>query len=390
MLLKRLSDVDLADVQGLVGNVAESLHIDFKQSPVGRSDPERKEFLADVTAFANASGGGILYGVAEGPDAVASHVVGISVTDIDLEERRLADIIRTGTEPRLTDFEFKWLDTGASGYVLILRVARSWRAPHRVTLAGHDRFYIRNTRGKHPMNTEELRKTFTLGQALEERIEQFRRSRIDLIIAGKGPIDMTRMPKLVLHSVPLISFADPPALQFEYGEVLQIPMRSSGYNQLYTLEGPISYFGPQGEAITSYTLHFRTGVLEDVADCTSDYAAQNKFIPLTALERLIAETFTSRLRYWSIKEVRPPYYLFVSVLFVQGYFGRGSGMWAEGGPPSKQEHLLLPAQVIPNVDNTSVATVITLLRPTSDLLWNGFGHRASINFDNQGQYQPQG
>jgi len=105
-LLKRLHEVELQDVQELVGNIAESLHIDFKQAPVGRSDADRKEFVADVTAFANASGGDIVFGVVEGPDAVASQITGISVSDLDVEERRLSEIIRNGTEPRFTDFEF--------------------------------------------------------------------------------------------------------------------------------------------------------------------------------------------------------------------------------------------------------------------------------------------
>jgi len=134
MLLKSLQEIGLRDLDELIGNVAEGLQVDFKQAAVGKADAERKEFVADVTAFANASGGDIVFGIAEGPDAVASQVLGIPVADLDVEERRLAEIIRNGTDPRLTDFEFKWIDNPPNGHVLILRVGRSWRAPHRVTL----------------------------------------------------------------------------------------------------------------------------------------------------------------------------------------------------------------------------------------------------------------
>jgi Putative DNA-binding domain len=228
MLLKPLREVGLQDVEELIGNVAEDLHVDFKQGPVGIGDADRKEFVADVTAFANAAGGDIVFGIVEGPDAVASQVLGIRVDDIDAEERRLAEIIRNGTEPRLTDFDFKWIEHPPNGQVMILRVGRSWRAPHRGTLAGHDRFYIRNTRGKHPMNTDELRTAFTAGQALEDRIASFQRARIGLIVDGEGPVDMGGGPKLVLHAVPLVSFADPPDVRFRYGELLQSPLGGGG------------------------------------------------------------------------------------------------------------------------------------------------------------------
>jgi hypothetical protein len=250
MLLKPLRQIELRDLEELVGNVAEGLHVDFKQGLVGKSDGDRKEFVADVTAFANASGGDIVFGIVEGADAVASQVLGIPVVDRDAEERRLAEILRNGTEPRLTDFDFKWIDNPPNGHVLILRIGRSWRAPHRVTLAGHDRFYIRNTRGKHPMNTDELRTAFTAGQALEDRIAQFQRARIRLIVDLDGPVDMTGGPKLVLHAVPLVSFADPPDVRFRYGELLQSPLGGGGYNQIHTLEGPVTHSAAQGGTVS--------------------------------------------------------------------------------------------------------------------------------------------
>jgi predicted HTH transcriptional regulator len=74
MLLKPLREIGLRDLEELIGNVAEGMHVDFKQGPVGKGDGGRKEFVADVTAFANASGGDIVFGIVEGADAVASQV----------------------------------------------------------------------------------------------------------------------------------------------------------------------------------------------------------------------------------------------------------------------------------------------------------------------------
>src|SRR5947209_6589970 len=56
MLTKRLPDITIADIEKLHG-IVESRCIDFKSQAVAGGDRERRDFLADVTAFANASGG---------------------------------------------------------------------------------------------------------------------------------------------------------------------------------------------------------------------------------------------------------------------------------------------------------------------------------------------
>jgi hypothetical protein len=66
--------------------------------------------------------------------------------------------------------------------------------------------------------------------------------------------------------------------------------------------------------------------------------------------------------------------------------GVSASMWSDGGVPLKRLHLLLPSQVIMQSEDTPVQT---LLRPTFDLLWNGFGYAGSINFDEHGRYRVQ-
>jgi Putative DNA-binding domain len=116
----------------LIG-LSESRYLEFKSAAVGGTDKERREFLADVSAFANASGGDIIFGITE-QDGIATGAPGITLTDPDQEKLRLGDLIRTGLEPRLTYFDLTWVQlAGALGY-LVVRVPRSWIAPHRVTL----------------------------------------------------------------------------------------------------------------------------------------------------------------------------------------------------------------------------------------------------------------
>jgi hypothetical protein len=64
---KKLQAVTADDIQAVIENgVREDRHIDYKRSlPDKTKDNDRKELLADVSAFANTSGGDILFGVDE-------------------------------------------------------------------------------------------------------------------------------------------------------------------------------------------------------------------------------------------------------------------------------------------------------------------------------------
>ena len=385
MIVKPTGLIELSDIQALIGNASEDRYIDFKQAPVGRADADRKDFVADVTAFANASSGHIIFGIVEGQDAVASQIAGLTISDRDQEERRLSDMIRTGTEPRLSDFEFKWLDDPTGKSILVLHVPRSWQSPHRVTLAGHNQFYVRNSRGKHPMNTDELRAAFTYGQALEERVARFRRDRIEAIRKQEAPITIDSGPIMIVHAIPLVSLADPPTLTFSRLEFLQSPLGGGGYNFSYSLEGPVTY-NPQSAA---YTLHFRNGILEGVARCRTSSRPQGGIsISLTGQEIILGQALGGYFRYWQQKNVRGPYIFYVSFLNIRNTAAIVPPMLLMDETPAlSRDELELPSQAFNDADLNSNTGV--LLRPTFDLLWNSFGHARSPNYDNEGRYRAQ-
>jgi len=238
MLSKPLAQLTLDDIAALVANgVAESRYLDFKSEGVGSADKDKREFLADITAFANAVGGDIVFGVAT-HDGAASANDGIELADHDKEKLRLGDLIRTGTEPRLANFNMAWLPTNDKRGVLVVRVPRSWNGPHRVTLQGHDKFYVRNSAGKHPMNVHELRTAFTLSEVLIERIRRFHAERVRLIHSDGGALALQDGPKLVLHVIPLSAFTDPQSVSPTPDDTtLLAPFGASGWNNLHTLDG---------------------------------------------------------------------------------------------------------------------------------------------------------
>ena len=64
MIPKDIAQIKEADLQSLIDNaVSERKTIEYKQVLKVGSDSERKEFLADVSSFANASGGDLIIGI---------------------------------------------------------------------------------------------------------------------------------------------------------------------------------------------------------------------------------------------------------------------------------------------------------------------------------------
>src|ERR1043166_7032455 len=123
---KRIEDIEETDLQGLVsGGVPEGRLIEYKLVLPSGGDSDKKEFLADVSSFANASGGDIVYGTKEYQGA-AAELVGIPARDWDAERLRLEEIIRNGIAPRIPGLTIKVVPLESSGAALVIRIPRSF------------------------------------------------------------------------------------------------------------------------------------------------------------------------------------------------------------------------------------------------------------------------
>jgi hypothetical protein len=61
-----LTQIDDALLESLrADRVREGRQLDYKETLPGARDDDKREFLSDVTSFANAAGGDIIYGLRE-------------------------------------------------------------------------------------------------------------------------------------------------------------------------------------------------------------------------------------------------------------------------------------------------------------------------------------
>ena len=174
ILFKPLHQIDEDDIKSLVENqTPEGEKLEYKeQIPFQEKNipDEKKEFLKDISSFANKSGGRIIYGISD-----KIELCGLSLNkSVDAVKRQLVDIISTGLTPSFNDLEFKEILTDGKR-VLILDIPESWNKPHMVMVDKKDvgSFWIRNNSQKMTMPYDILRRSFSEFSFIKQEIKGF-------------------------------------------------------------------------------------------------------------------------------------------------------------------------------------------------------------------------
>jgi predicted HTH transcriptional regulator len=202
---KPLSELTGDDIKALLDDqVPEGKRLDYKRDLPGPKDGDRKEFLFDVSSFANASGGHLVYGIDEST-GIPSQIVGLAVPNADAESLRLQSMILDGIDPRISGLELRFIRIATGRSVLVISIPKSWALPHMVTSQGTNKFYSRSAGGKHLVDVGELRAMFLASNQASEQVKKFRAERISQILAGETPTPVGGGPKTVLHIVPIQS-----------------------------------------------------------------------------------------------------------------------------------------------------------------------------------------
>ena len=286
---KSLDKITESDLQELIDNgVAEGKTLDYKEKLSGNSDAEKKEFLYDVSSFANASGGNLIFGITE-DKGIAIKIDGIETNDIDKEILRLDNILRDGISPRIPGIRIQPIQLRNNNYVIIIDIPRSFALPHMVTYKNSSRFYSRNSGGKYQLDVDKIRTSFTVSQGLIDRIRDFRRERLSMIIAEETPIILEKDAQLVLHLIPLNAFDLSSSISIsdidkiyrqnncEYTSLFT-PLdyeNYSGFKRKYNLEGYLIFNESyENNSYISYTQIFRNRIIEAISTDFSSFSPQ--------------------------------------------------------------------------------------------------------------------
>lgn len=385
MIPKKLDEIDEVALQSLIVNaVQETKTLDYKRELPGTNDEARREFLADVSSFANTAGGDLIYGIEE-DKGLPIKLCGISSGDLEKEILRLEQILASGLEPRVKAQIRSILCS--VGPVLIVRCERSWSGPHRVRQS--NKFQARNSSGKYDLDVSQLRDAFTFSSTITDRVRAFRTDRVISLANNDTPLPFFTGAKIVLHFLPLESFISP--VEYDYLKFHKEPWKVppigglQGVDRRINFEGLMTYRGTNTEA-HSYLQIYRNGILEAVdGHILAPFGNQSTGqIPSVVYEGQLLDYFPMCLSTLQQLGVEPPILFGLTFTNIRGYRMELSNhsFPPRGDAPISRDSLMLPEALIskPTVPPEEI------LLPLFNLIWNACGHPKSRNFNDHGEW----
>ncbi len=374
------------DIQALVAERhAEGTYLEFKRELPRPDAGGRHEFLADVSAFANSSGGDLVYGIEEDGEGRAAAISALQ-GNADEACRRVQDVLLNGIEPRVPGLQVQAIAV-AGGFIIVVRAPQSWAGPHRVKSNFH--FFTRENGRKRQLDVPEIRGLFLRSENQAQRVRDFRTERLSKLISGEGPHRLVPGALLVGHFVPTqaalgIVQIDP----IPYMQNRDLPVLSpTAAHSRVNADGALAVRNPGPRGTHGYSQLFRNGYFEAVKVLTYEEGARAALGSIAYERDFIALVRALRSEYIHL-EIGTEMTIMVSLLKAdqvelgidrfryaledhQGYFDR--------------QTLVLPDVLLP-----ADLSVEHALKPIFDLVWQAAGMERSNNYNQEGDWAPPG
>ncbi len=388
------------DIRVLINlKVPEGKRLDYKRELPKKEPSQNKEFLKDISSFANASGGYLIFGVDE-ENGYPSKISPLQIENPDAAILRLDQLILSGIEPRINGIVPKAIELEAGGYVIIIKIPQSWNSPHMVTSGGDMRFYSRFSREKYVLDVSGLRDAFLATMTLYERVKEFRRSRVDGLNSGEGPASLASGTRVVLHIIPLSSFGIGTYIDIEkavQNKEFLLPIGTPNCGHTYNFEGYLAFnlFPEVGTDVhLSYAQVYRNGCIESACSLWFWGEENPLLLPALSIEDWILEGISMYLKFYKGLSIEPPFVASASILGIRGFELTEKRVGAEFPRDHiRKEHtyqmftkipkedLLLPEVIIDKFDDD----IGSLMKAPFDALWNSAGWSKSPGYEDSGE-----
>lgn len=368
----------------------------------------RIDFLKDISSFANASGGALLYGISDqqkgAPTGTPQKIVGLHIRTEDEEKIRnhIDRTIRYGIKPIISGISCHFIRVLGSKEVVLLNMPKSWQWPHRVEL-DHDRFWARTkATGLWEMDVAALRAAFTLSEDTKQRINRFRENRIKKIRNGDTPETLFGNLMAILHLVPL-SACDPDQqcelAKLEENDSRLHPFAYPGFSRTRpNNDGLLACISSNRAASRAYTQVFTSGVIESVdsepfvryfkAAYSPDHPDEllsnsPLYLSINEFECGLIKAVRNYIDVLKEFDIAPPVYLFLTLVGFKGVIlSRVGPFYADTDRYGDRDLLPMRRICIENYEHRLSKT----LQGCFDSVWQSFGYSRSLNFDEKGDY----
>ncbi len=295
-----------------------------------------------------------------------------------LEWRAIRDIIKGRREQDIMPFRFDMTEIpglfSIDGYVWIGN-----RAPEDVAETILERLrrndsHVAPTSEDTPQSV--LAKMPSIGE-VEEKVAEYRESRIQAVKQGQTPLQLKNTPKLVCHMIPESALGKEvkltlPRLQ---GQLTNFPLLvpAGGQSPKASLNGLlITETANHSPAEFGYTEVRKNGIIEAVA---SDATTRNRMDPQSQpyfSHKLLKETIRSvrsYLKAYAELGIASPVYCCLSLIGVKGMLLHWPGLGRTAHPVEVDDILLEPI----TCNELLLDDCTELLKPAFDTIWNAGG-----------------
>jgi hypothetical protein len=377
-----------ADLEQLIEErTLEGPYLDFKRDlPAAWNDGAKHELLADVTAFANAGGGHLVFGIDEDGNSQAAAIAPLILQNADQEVRRLQDILLNQVEPRLPGIQVHTVPVdvaGKTGYVLIVRVPQSWHGPHRVKTNQH--FFIRDGARKRQLDVPEIRSLFLRSENQAQRVRDFRAERLSSILSGQLPHRLVDGPTLVMHLIPMRAIQG--LIQIDpvlYAGERMLPLiGSTAALPRLNVDGALVIRNPtpQGETY-GYSQLFRNGFFESTYVLSGRHERGLAVLPSKGIEQNLIDHLSKFRQELTFLNAGGDCIAMLSLLRANEV---KLGVRDQWHLEDHQTFFDRKTIVLPDIVARDGLASELALKPLFDLLWQAAGFTSSQNYDSAGQ-----
>ncbi len=360
MVFINLDNLTLEDVDQIYQTHRESNTIEYKRELQIYSEKDTKEFLADVSSFANANGGTIFYGIDE-----EDGLVGLEVPELDSFRLRVQQKIEDGIIPR-PGFKIKSLQISENKSIFIIQIHRSFSGPHAVKSS--DQYYYRSDAGKRRMDHFQLKSAFLQSNSQKEEIEKFCNRKVSEILLKQTPVQLSDEAVVAMFLIPINSWNDEiivePAKLKDSSSGFQI-MDAGGGQFERNFDGFIS-----GAHNKGYLQLFRNGVIQSVSSSiTTHEILLKKHIPTRLFQEEIHLAFIRGLNLYKVIEIGPPFLGILFLIGAQDHFPPPDVIPTSRGKAIGKEVVRFPEIYVKDYPEAFVVYT----KKWFDYLWQGFG-----------------
>lgn len=379
---KEVVDLNEENLKTIVEKkIPEGLYFDYKSNLSRKSEKEAKrEFLKDVTAFANSHGGNILIGVKEPTPNLTVNQQIVGIDNGDKIAQNLERVTSTSIDPRISGLRIVPVPLSNGKYCILVHIPPSLSRPHMVQHQGHFTFYMRHTESSFIMTTHQIRESVLSSFSAEAKAKQYMEEKERDVRL----YEIKEHPLILLQAIPLISLEKRwDVLDSKLESVLRGYDRQKKYRNFVNLASSIApklfIDGLMGrdsrEELRWKTEIHRNGYVSTIYHIKpqKDLNNVNRYILDSAICELLEACGDLINEAWSITNTDLPYLISCKYLNAKGtvlYTEAGGGDFSE---PFERNELVWPLH-FRNVSQD----VLEIIEEMCTEMYNAFGEPQAI------------